>query len=60
LYFYHCPNVIIVGSQGKDKDGTCCTYAEKRSSGGEYLKEEDHLEDLRVDESIILKWVLKE
>jgi hypothetical protein len=42
----------------------CSTYrGEKRyiqGSDGENLQERDHLEDRGVDETRILKWVLKE
>ena len=44
--------------------GACSTYrGEKRyiqGSVGENLKERDHLEDIGVDETRVLKWVLKE
>jgi hypothetical protein len=42
--------------------GTCSTYGEKEGHTGFWwrdLREGDHLGDPGVDESIILKWIIK-
>jgi hypothetical protein len=50
-------------NKGNEMDGTCGTYGGQESSMEcsyeETPKERGHLEDLDIDRSIILKWILK-
>jgi hypothetical protein len=50
-------------NKGNEMDGTCGTYGGQETSmqrsDEETPKVRGHLEDLDIDESIILKWILK-